>query len=206
MVDILNCISHFSWFYEQFTIANGLEWLSRIGIGDYWTRLIILEIIVDQISFENATPNLNGPLECSYICLQNLRGTIIRSIVDRRYQIDDGDLEATVAQAVSYLQHALTWVLQSAANMRNEGHLSLTEDNHEVPSFAQMAIRRIQDHGAPPGQLRSFEFAREMSNEEWEEWSLRVKVMVMGAKLGGLGCGPMYAQHRFVRDPDGICG
>jgi hypothetical protein len=193
----------FSWFYEQFTMADGLGWVSRIGLSDYWIRDVLLNLLVDQIVFENATQDFNGVLECAYICLQTLRGTIVGSVAHRR---KDWNLQMTGHKELSFLQESLIWVLQKVTKTRNGTSLPALENTYEPPSFAKIAVRKFRDYGvASPGQIRSFEFTTEMSNEQWEEWSLRVKVMAMGAKLGGLGCEPMYAQYRFVRDPDGMC-
>jgi hypothetical protein len=199
---------HFSWFYEQFTMANGLEWLSCVGLSDPWSCSIILRLLVDQIIFETATPHLHTALECSYICLQTLRGArFLPLVLD-----DDRSMDSRLmvrGDELANLRKTLIWVFQTATKTRSEDgphELSKEPELDNLP-FATIAHQKVQMHGlASPGQVRSFEFTRGMSNEEWEEWSTRIKTMIMGVRLGGLGCGPVYAVHRFVRDPDGTCG
>jgi hypothetical protein len=171
-------------------MANGLQWLPDMGLSNYRNDHIILQLLVDQIVFESASLDLNGPLECTQICLQMLRGS---------------KLNREKAANISHLWDALIWILQKATQMRNIDRLTESKAALQVPAFAQIGIRKTQRNRSP-GQIRSFEFAREMSNEEWDEWSNRIKSMAMGTKLRGLGCGPTYTRHGFVRDPDGICG
>ncbi|PVG04033.1 hypothetical protein CPB86DRAFT_868802, partial [Serendipita vermifera] len=97
---------------------------------------------------------------------------------------------------LSHLWDALMWVLHNAVTVRNTDAPAPSKDNYEAPVFATLAIQRTQHHGlASPGQVRSFECVKDMSDEEWEEWSGRIKSMVMGINLGGLEPGPMYARH-----------
>jgi hypothetical protein len=194
--------AHFPWFQGQFAVANGLEWLYTIGLGDHKSQDVILELLVDQIVFESASSDLNGPLECSYICLQTLRRSNEGQNEEQHHGIIvEHDFSTTLLD----LREALAWVLRNAYKMRSERGLLASEDEFKVPTFAKIGRRKneIQRH---PGRIRSFKFAREMSNEEWDEWSSRVKTMVMGVDLRGLGCGPVSTQHRFTRDPEGICG
>jgi hypothetical protein len=192
-------IIYFPWFHEQFTIANGLQWLSNMASNHYMNGRIILEYLLDQIAFESASLDLNGPLECGYICLQALQGS------EADWNLASIWWNINVDTELSHLWDALIWILENASKMRNAGYLPASEDIPKVPAFAKIGIRKIQKDRFP-GRIRSFEFAREMSTEQWEEWSNRVKSMAMGVKLGGLGCGLMYARDRFTRDPDGICG
>ncbi|PVF90905.1 hypothetical protein CPB86DRAFT_803216, partial [Serendipita vermifera] len=213
--DILNRVSRFSWFNDQFRIANGLSWLSRIGLSDPRLTCVVLQLLVDQIIFESANMDINGPLECSFICLQTLRGF---SPIDRgdnnsgwNDELSDGISEGSSdrnddsdGQELSHLQEALMWILHNATTMRNTGALPPSDGDFKAPEFATIAIRKVEDGLASPGQPRSFEFVKDMSDEEWEEWSGRIKSMVMGINLGGLEPGPMYARHRFLQDPDGV--
>jgi hypothetical protein len=119
------------------------------------------------------------------------------------------DVMFTGNEELANLRDTLIWVLQTATKTRNEDSSHESNKGPELDNlpFATIAHRKVQTHGlAYPGQVRSFEFTRGMSDEEWEEWSTRIKTMIMGVRLGGLGCGPVYAVHRFVRDPDGTCG
>ncbi|PVG04035.1 hypothetical protein CPB86DRAFT_868804 [Serendipita vermifera] len=198
--------SRFSWFNDMFALANGLEWVSRIGLNGYIHASAILQIIVDQIVFESAAADIDGPLECSYICLKTLRGITLGSPSDRNENIHifvdvDGQKE------LCNLREALIWVLQNATEMRHNGAIPPLNSNPELLEFATLAIQRIRQlELACPGQLRSFEFIRNMPDEEWEVWSGKIKSMVMGINMGGLEPGPMLTRHRFVRDAEGICG
>jgi hypothetical protein len=202
---ILKEVAHFSWFYEQFKIANGREWLSHIGLSDYERGRIVLTLLVDQLVFETASQDLDGPLECTYICLQTLQGSASNWNIlgfDPGFNLI-GNLDTDTK--LSHLRDALIWVLKNAIKRRDEVCPLALEYEPEVPTFAKIGLRRTQAHGIAPWKIRTFEFSKQMSTEEWDEWSNRVKTMVMGVSLGGLGCEPNYGRHRFVRDPDGIC-
>jgi hypothetical protein len=192
---ILDNISHHSWFPEQFAIANGFNYLPNIGLGDYMNRDTILELLVDQIVFDSTSPDLNGPLKCTYMCLQTLH-LAKSTIVDPILGMTDKEL--------SNLRDALIWVLEKAAEAHGKVPLPALEGEPEVLAFATIGIRRDRQN-ISQGRIRSFEFGREVSSEEWEEWSSSIKVLIMGGSLGGLGCGPVYAANRLSRDPDGLC-
>jgi hypothetical protein len=196
---ILKNISHLSWFPEQFTIADGLDCLPNIGLGDYENGDTILELLVDQIVFESTSPDLNGPLECTHMCLQTLCSSelTIDSIVD--------SILGTTDKELLNLRSVLIWALKKAVKARDEVPLPVLEAEPEITAFATIGIRRTEQN-ISPGRIRSFEFAREVSSKEWEEWSSSVKVLVMGASLRGLGCGSVHGACRPSRDPDGICG
>jgi hypothetical protein len=196
---ILKNISYLSWFHEQFTIANGFNCLPNIGLANYENRDTILEFLVDQIVFESTIPDLNGPLECTYMCLQTLHPAElpIGSTIDQDFETTDVELLK--------LRDALIWVLEKAAKVREDVSLPPLAGEPEVPAFATIGIRRIEENICP-GRIRSFEFARKLSREEWEEWSRSVKVLIMGVSLRGLGPGPVHGANRLSRDPDGICG
>jgi hypothetical protein len=196
---ILKNISYLSWFHEQFTIANGFNCLPNIGLANYENRDTILEFLVDQIVFESTSPDLNGPLKCTYMCLQTLHPAelTIGSTIDQDFETTDIELLK--------LRDALIWVLEKAAKARDDVSLPPLAGEPEAPAFATIGIRRTEEN-ISPGRIRSFEFARKLSREEWEEWSSSVKVLVMGVSLHGLGCGPVHGGYRLSRDPDGICG
>jgi hypothetical protein len=196
---ILPNISHLSWFHEQFTIANGFSCLPNIGLANNENRDTILGLLVDQIVFESTSPDLNGPLECTYMCLQTLHPAElpIDSTIDLNFETTDIELPN--------LRDALIWVLEKAVKVREDVSLPPLEGEPKAPAFATIGIRKTEQN-ISPGRIRSFEFARKLSREEWEQWSSSVKVSIMGVSLRGLGCGPVYGAYRPSRDPDGICG
>jgi hypothetical protein len=197
-------IYRFPWFYEQFERANGLEWLAYMGLGSYWNRDIIVELLVDQIVFESATSDLNRALEYSNICLQTLRDAIIQIITDLE---NPTYLDAHEYKELKWLHDALVWVMNSAVTARNEDELHRLDKPSEVPKFATMAIRIIAEWElTSPREIRSFEFARHMVEEEWKTWIARLKAMIMGVTLGGLEPSHVYAMSKFIRDPDWVCG
>jgi hypothetical protein len=194
---ILQHISHLSWFPQQFTIANGFNYLPNILLANCVNHVAKLELLVDQIVFESTSPDINGPLKCTHTCLQSLRQAELTfgSTIDLIFGTKDRE--------PLNLRNALIWVLETAAKARNTVPLPVLKAEPEVPAFATIGIRRIEQN-ISPGRIRSFEFAREVSSEEWEEWSSSVKVLIMGASLRGLGCGPVHGANRLSRDPDGI--
>jgi hypothetical protein len=196
---LLGRISHRPWFPEQFTIAEGSNCLPNIGLTDYENRDTILELLVDQIVFESTSPDLNGPLECTHMCLQTLGPAelTIDSTIDPNLGTKDKEL--------LHLRDALIWILAKAAKAHDALSPPTLEGQPEVLGFTAIDVRRIKQN-ISPGRIRSFGFAREVSSEEWEEWSSSVKVLIMGTSLRGLGCGPVYGAYRPLRDPDGICG
>jgi hypothetical protein len=154
---------------------------------------------VDQIVFDSTSPDLDGPLKCTHLCLQTLHPAELA--IDLTTDRNTG----TTDEELLNLRDVLIWILETAAKARDKVSLPTLEDELEVSVFATLDFRRTQYTGSP-GRIRSFEFAREVSSEEWEEWSSSVKVLVMGASLRGLGCGSVHGACRPSRDPDGICG
>jgi hypothetical protein len=175
-----------------------------MGLGSYWNRDIIVELLVDQIVFESATSDLNRALQYSYICLQTLRDGIIQPITDLE---NPTYLDAHEYKELEWLHDALVWVMNSAVTARNEDEPRPLDKPSEVPKFATMAIRNTTEWElTSPRDIRSFGFARDMSDEEWKTWMARLKAMIMGITLGGLEPGPVYAMSKFIRDPDWVCG
>jgi hypothetical protein len=199
IADILEPIVHSTLFHHEFAMASGHEWLSTIGLGDYGNQENVVKLLVDQIVFESASPDLSGPLESAHICLQTLWGSAEGWIVKRVH-----GQGVILHPSASSLGEALRWIQDNFVGIRYKAPLR-RPDRYNVPSFAQIGINK-KHRGRWSGTFRSFEFVEKLSVEEWEEWSNRVKILIMGVNLGGLGCGPTHAQHRFTRDPDGVCG
>jgi hypothetical protein len=146
IVDIVRKITHFSWFYEQFTIANGHKWLSNIGLNDH-NRSIVLDLLVDQIAFESVNPDINVPLELLHVCLQNSSGPRLEFGIPLGGLDGLDGLEWCIFRATepSQFQDALIWVSGNAAKMRNGGPLLVSEGINEVPSFASIGLRKAKE-------------------------------------------------------------
>jgi hypothetical protein len=198
MTDNLSAIVHSSLFHTEFAMVNGFEWLSTIGLGDYGNQENMVKLLIDQVVFESASPDLSGLLESTHICLQTLRG--LASEHEWIKWIAEGGEIPNIAS----LYLALRWIHDNFIKMRYGTPVPLSE-TFDIPFFALIG-RKKKLRKQSPGRIRSFDFVGKLSVEEWEEWLSRVKILVMGVKLGGLGCGPTHAQHRFARDPDGVCG
>jgi hypothetical protein len=197
MTNNLSAIVHSSLFHTEFAMVNGFEWLSTIGLGDYGNQENIVKLLIDQVVFESASPDLSGVLESTQTCLQTLRG-----LASEHEWIMW--VSGSVTPNIGSLYMALRWIHDNFIKMRYGDPLPLSGKS-DVPFFAFIDHKK-KLRKQSPGRIRSFDFVGKLSVEEWEEWSNRVKILVMGVKLGGLGCGPTHAQHRFARDPDGVCG
>jgi hypothetical protein len=208
----------YRWFYNQFSQANGLKWLPLIALNGtemrggatsvrdrtIWTdhildNVTLQDLLIDQIIFSSANEQINPPLVSLYSYLQ--------SIGTRAAQDPDSSSESS-RQII--LRHALSWVLDNSIKTRTS--IGDTQDSipvfdHESFHFAKVGLRKLYRYKwSSPGDIRSFNFVKDMSNEDWEEWVVRLRVMIMGSRLNGLRSGPTYEDHRFFRDPDGICG
>ncbi|PVF92402.1 hypothetical protein CPB86DRAFT_877904 [Serendipita vermifera] len=180
-----------SWFYDEFSRANGLDWLPLIALNAFHPmdriseRYALTGILVDCILFWTASRDIQVPLSSSYHYLQ--------SIGQSHDPQDDHRL--------SNLQTTLLWVLNSAIKVHN------SQNHPESSSPLVFDPPILGRYGWPTvGGVRSFDFVNNMSGEEWGDWVTRLKVMIMGASLGGLKPGSFHDRNRFCRDPDGLCG
>ncbi|PVG03064.1 hypothetical protein CPB86DRAFT_869977 [Serendipita vermifera] len=191
ILSILSNMTEFPWFDDEFSQANGLDWLPLIALNAIHPRdrrllnNVLAEILVDHILSSRANRDIRAPLSSSYHYLQ--------SIGQRRNPQDHDGL--------ANLRTALLWVLDEST----EAHDSHERTNESSPLvFDPPILERV---GWPRlKNVRSFEFIKDMSDEEWEDWVTRLKVMIMGVSQGGLKPGPFQNRNRFCRDPDGVCG
>ncbi|PVF97752.1 hypothetical protein CPB86DRAFT_826273 [Serendipita vermifera] len=187
---LLTQMAGFSWFYEEFSRANGLDWLPLISLhvlhpSDRKLKAHALtEILVDQILFSTANQDVQMPLLCSYYYLQSIGQTLLRS-----------------HNQLANLRVALVWVLKNSIKVYNyRVHMkSLSPLVFDPP-----VLERI--HWPTLGEVRSFDFICNLLDEEWEQWTSQLKVLIMGSFIGGLKPSPFQNANRFYRDPDGICG
>ncbi|PVG03047.1 hypothetical protein CPB86DRAFT_750146 [Serendipita vermifera] len=201
MSTIFTKIIQYKWFYEEFDKANGLEWLPHISLGNAPNCGIITHLLVDQIVFSTASKDIKYPLISSYYYLQTLGTTPILGVTTPNRQSDE----------VRFLRDALLWLMRNSVDQRgipgdNTGRGCSRADSG-VPTFAIIGRRKVGWYGWPSGgELRSLDSVKEMSIREWEEWTVTLKVLAMGATLGGLKPGLDYNGSRFIRDPDCVCG
>ncbi|PVF92408.1 hypothetical protein CPB86DRAFT_877909 [Serendipita vermifera] len=192
MSSILRGLAGFhSWFYDEFSQANGLDLLPLIAFYPLHPTDPIQgpnaleEILVDHILSSTANRDVRKPLLSSYRYLQSIG----ESHNSRDYH------------GRTNLEIVLRWVLNSATKVHDS-------TNHPESSSPLVFDPPILERGDWPtvGDIRSFDFVNDISDEEWEDWVIRLKVMIMGAPLGGLKPGPLQDSNRFCRDPDGLCG
>ncbi|PVF92409.1 hypothetical protein CPB86DRAFT_791186 [Serendipita vermifera] len=183
-------ISH-SWFYDEFSQANGLYWLPLIVLNALppWDQMprcyALTEILVDHILSSTASRDIQVPLSTSYYYLQSIGQSHDPENYPRLFN----------------LQTTLLWALNSATKIHNsQTHLKSSSSL----VFDPPALER--EDWPTVGDIRSFDFVKDLSGEEWENWVTGLKVMIMGASLGGLNPSPFQDRNRFYRDPDGLCG
>ncbi|PVF97760.1 hypothetical protein CPB86DRAFT_873940 [Serendipita vermifera] len=188
---LLTLMANFGWFYDDFSQANGLEWLPLIALNHIHTydRTLrdnaLYEILVDQILSSTAKQDVHAPLSASYHYLQ--------SIGQSHNPRDHGGL--------ANLRAALLWVLNNSTRV----HDSQDRAEESSPLIFDPPVLERGDWPTLE-DFRSFDFMNDLSGEEWAEWMARLKVLIMGASLGGLKPGPCQDRNRFFRDPDGFCG
>ncbi|CAG8452974.1 9391_t:CDS:2, partial [Acaulospora colombiana] len=188
---LLRQLANDEWFYEEFSEANGLAWLPLIAQNDIYTEdqslkeNILTEILIDQILFSTANRNVQVSLLSSYHYLQSI-GQTWTQIGDQSHRLPN-------------LQAALIWVLNHSIKLHNSKILAAS-------SFSLIDQPNLERYNWPTvGEVRSFSFIKDMSDEEWQEWVARLRVLIMGASLGGLKPGPLQNRGRFSRDTDGLC-
>ncbi|PVG03071.1 hypothetical protein CPB86DRAFT_822594 [Serendipita vermifera] len=217
--ELFGYMIRYRWFYGEFSKANGLEWLPLIALngtetrgGDASTRdraiwpdhvlddVTLQDLLIDQVIFSSANERIGPPLNSLYHYLLSI-GT--RST---RHPEDSSESFRMIT-----LRHALSWVLDKSIKVQHS--IGSAQDspndifNPETFHFAKVGLRKLYRYKwSSLGQIRSFDFVKDMSKEEWEEWITHIKVMLMGTTLNGLRSGPTYDSHRFSRDPDGVCG
>ncbi|PVF97762.1 hypothetical protein CPB86DRAFT_413646 [Serendipita vermifera] len=188
---ILTLMANFRWFYDEFSQANGLEWLPLIALNARYIEHQTLQdnalndILVDQILFSTANQDLHAPLSSSYHYLQ---------CIGQSHNPQDHD-------GLVNLRTALLWVL----NNSNKVHDSQDRMEESSPLVFDPPVLE-RNRWPAVRDVRSFDFVKEMSGGEWEDRATRLKVLIMGVSLGGLKPGPFQDRNRFCRDPDGGCG
>jgi hypothetical protein len=209
---LLGKLVRFRWFYEEFTQTNGLYWLPLIAMNDIYTRNsdsraetvrdgdALPNLLVDQIVFSTANQEIDLPLSSTYKYLQSLGTMPVLHSSDTHK-----------GNGLHRLQAALLWVFERSVEARdaiNGAQDPSTQIAYrESLQFATIGLQKLNRYGWPSaGEIRSFEFVKYMSDDRWEMWIERLKVLMIGTKLGGLNVGPLSGKNRFIRDPESICG
>ncbi|PVF96426.1 hypothetical protein CPB86DRAFT_874976 [Serendipita vermifera] len=188
---ILTQMAKFQWFYDELSQANGLDWLPLIAFNAIHGEDIrfldnaLAEILVNHILSSAANQEVIAPLSCSYHYLQSM-GQCHNSSDHHR---------------LANLRVTFVWVLNNSIKV----HDSQDTAESSAPLLFDPPILEREDWPTV-GDVRSFDFVNDMSDEEWDDWVTRLKVMIMGVSLGGLKPGPLQDRNRFCRDPDGLCG
>ncbi|PVF97753.1 hypothetical protein CPB86DRAFT_413590 [Serendipita vermifera] len=229
----------YRWFYEEFALANGLAWLTRIALSALHSKdrrlkdSVPAEILVDQIRFSTANRDVQAPLLSCYHYLQSL-GQVLHQTHDlsdfhqRSRQMILEDTESSFRPASSNTSSLNSLVVSVERGVA--GHIT---DIHRLFNlrvsllwalYRSIKVYNMRNHVEPPlslrfeppvlereywptvGDVRTFSFIRDLSGGEWKTWVDRLKVLIMGASLGGLKPGPSQNTDRFRRDPDGFCG
>ncbi|PVF97747.1 hypothetical protein CPB86DRAFT_826271 [Serendipita vermifera] len=188
---LLTRMAKFRWFSDEFSQVNGLDWLPLIAFNAIHTENralrdnVLTEILVDQILSPTANQDVHAPLSSTYHYLQS---------IGQSHNPRDQD-------GLANLRAALMWIFTNSTKVHD------SQDRAEESSPLVLNPPVLEREDWPQvGDVRSFDFVKDISGEEWEEWVTRLKVMVMGASLGGLKPGPFHDSNRFCRDPDGPCG
>ncbi|PVF97159.1 hypothetical protein CPB86DRAFT_760725 [Serendipita vermifera] len=196
-------ITKYEWFYEEFNKANGLNWLPPIILNRPSSAHAVLQLLVDQIVFPSASEGVGSPLSCSHQCIQVL-GTIVGQISRKKSRT--GIITSQFGE-VTNLREALLWVLNKAIVTHDlpDSSRAGSFEMIELPHFATIAIKKRRWYGAQDDETRTFEFVKDMSGEEWDDWTANLRAMIMGISLGGLNVESTYRANKLLKDPDGIC-
>ncbi|PVG03917.1 hypothetical protein CPB86DRAFT_310221, partial [Serendipita vermifera] len=197
-------ITQYQWFYEEFGKANGLEWLPLISLNMASSRPAISEILVDQILFESANDDIRKPLIGTYVYLQSLGVNLAQSSPNKVLTPTSWTLNPP---GPVYLREASLWLLFNSFSARiSTSDPSYSPEKSQIPWFATIGRRKLeQDKSSSAGKMKSFDFVKSMTMEEWEEWMTTIRTLAMGSILGGLKPGHYHNRSKFGRDPDGLC-
>jgi hypothetical protein len=188
-------MAQYKWFHGEFNRANGFRWLPIIaqnGTQDshqYSIDGLLAKILVNHVILSIVDQTNQLLQSCSLICLQIMGiNSMQASEKSRNHRLSD-------------LGFTLRQILCTSIEIRNSRSRGATSYIFHPPE--------AHSSGWPfPGDLEphSFDFLLSISDKEWGARITDLKVMIMGASLGGLKPGPAYGQNRFYRDPEGICG
>ncbi|PVG03067.1 hypothetical protein CPB86DRAFT_869980 [Serendipita vermifera] len=191
ILSLLTMMAKFQWFYGEFSQANGLEWLPLIALNPIhpedrtlWDNALA-EILVDHILSLTVSHDIQEPLSSSYHYSQSIGQS-------------DNPLDH---HRLANLRTALLWVLNNSTNVHD------AQDRADSSSPLVFDPPVLEREAWPTvGDVRSFDFVKDMSGEAWEDYVTRLQVLIMGTSLGGLKPGPLQDRNRFCQDPDGFCG
>jgi hypothetical protein len=190
-------ITQFRWFSNEFNKANGLQLLPRIISRNPTRNQAVMQLVIDQIIFPNASRCIEMALNCSYHCFQ----VLVDMGPPSTEKLPNAGM--TPRASIADLHDALIWVLNHSTAMRYSSDFCIQQI--QLPQFATIAIQKVRLYGTLEGEVRSFVFVREMTQEEWDQWVAKLKTVVMAVKLGGLKATFTHRVDRLLKDVEGIC-
>jgi hypothetical protein len=181
--DCLIPIFQQSWFHKELASVDTLRWFPLIVLYNPEHTSKILQVLIHQIVFSQGIDFIGIHLESLY--------HILLVITSRR-------------RFLRRATEVLSWVMARAGYTRDP---QVNQGPDESIDILKLVIidQREEGIGMPPMELRNFDFVTNMPDEEWAEWTTRMKVLILGTKLGALKDGPRYSKGRYSRDPDGVC-
>jgi hypothetical protein len=188
-------MAQYKWFHEEFNRANGFRYLpiiAQIGMQDghrYSIDDLLAKILVNHVILPIVDQRNQLPQSYSLICLQIMGINSMQAS------------EKLSNHRISDLGLTLLRILHTSIEIRNSRSGRATSYIFHPPD--------VHSSGWPFSgdlELHLFNFLLSISDNEWDAWITDLKVLIMGASLGGLKPGPAYGQNRFHRDPEGICG
>jgi hypothetical protein len=181
--DCLIPIFQQSWFYKELASVDTLRWFPLVVLYNPEHTSKILQVLINQTVFSQGIEFIGIPLESLY--------HILLVIASRR----------------RFLRRAteiLSWVMAHAGYTRDPQVNQGPDRSIDILKLVTIN-QRDEGIGIPPMELRNFDFVTNMSDEEWAEWTTRIKILILGTMLGGLKYGPGYSKVKYIRDPDGVC-
>jgi hypothetical protein len=190
-------ITQFRWFSNEFNKANGLQLLPRIISHNPKRNQAVMQLVIDQIIFPNASRCTEMALNCSYHCLQ----VLVNMAPSSTEKLPNAGV--FTRSSIADLHDALIWVLNQSITMRYSSDFCIQQI--QLPQIATIAIQKIRLYGTLEGEATPFVFVREMTQEKWDQWVVKLKTMVMAVKLGGLKSTSTHRVDRLLKDVEGIC-
>jgi hypothetical protein len=173
-------------FHRELVNVDTLRWFPQIVLYKPEHTPKILEVWINQTVLSQGIEDIDILFESLYRIL--LVVTPVQRILRR-------------------VRKALYWIMIRAEHTHSP---YVNQDQDEPINILKLVTIDLEAEwvdgiGAPPIELRNFDFVTNMSDEEWAEWTTRIKILILGTRLGGLKYRPGYSKVKYIRDPDGVC-